>query len=178
MTCIVGLVDGDKVYVGADSASAEGWEVRQTKLPKVFRNGNFIIGYTTSFRMGQILQHHLSVRNQFEGEADDAYMVKAFAEAARTALKDHGFAKIESNEEKGGTFLVGYRGRLYSVHSDFQVNEMADGYDACGCGRAYALAGLAALVELGPEERITRALEIAAHFSGGVIPPFHILSDG
>jgi len=127
--------------------------------------------------MGQILQYHLSVRRQFEGEADDQYMVKAFAEAVRKALKEHGFAKIENSEESGGTFLVGYRGHLYSFASDFQVNEMADGYDACGCGEDFALGAMKALEGLPPEERIIQALESAAAFSGAVIPPFHILSE-
>lgn len=177
MTCIVGLAEEGKVYIGADSASAAGWTVRQTKLPKVFRNGDFIIGYTQSFRMGQILQHHLSVRKQFVGEGHNEYMVKAFAEAVRESLKSHGFAKTENNVERGGEFLVGYKGHLYSFDSDFQVNEMAMGYDACGCGENFALGAMKALEGVPPEERITKALECAATFSGAVIPPFHILSE-
>ena len=174
MTCIVGVAQEGKVYIGADSASVSGWCVRQTELPKVFKTGNFVIGYTTSFRMGQILQHHLTVRSQYEDEEDDQFMVRAFAEAVRECLKARGFAKVENNVEKGGTFLVGYRGRLYSVDDDFQVNEMIDGYDACGCGYPFALGAMKALGQELPEERIKHALEIAAHFSGWVKPPFHI----
>jgi len=174
MSCIIGLVEGETVYIGADSASADGWEVRATKLPKVFRVGRLIIGYTTSFRMGQILQHDLDVAPQ-ERENDDKYMVSVFVEAVRECLKEHGYSKIENNREEGGTFLVGYHGHLYSIGNDYQVNEMADGVDACGCGREYALGAMRALAHLPARERITKSLEIAAYFSGAVMPPFRIL---
>ena len=174
MTCIIGLAENDKVYIGADSASVEGWTVRATRLPKVFRVGEFVIGYTDSFRMGQILQHHLKVQDQGD-ESDMEYMVRFFVEAVRGCLKEYGYAKVENNTEEGGTFLVGYKGHLYSVESDFQVNEAADGYAACGCGEKFALGAMKALEHLLPRQRIRRSLEIAAYFSGAVIPPFKVL---
>ena len=175
MTCIIGLVSKGKVYMGGDSAGASGWTVRPVQSPKVFKVGPFIIGYTTSFRMGEILQYHLSVQAQ-DGKSDHEYMVQQFAEAVRVALKEHGFAKVENNVEGGGTFLVGYHGHLYSVGDDFQMTEHSDGYDACGCGKSFALGAMKALGELEPKARIRQALKIAAYFSGGVLPPFHILS--
>ena len=173
MTCIVGLVHNNKVYIGADSSAVSGWQVRATKLDKVFRKGPFLIAYTDSFRMGQILRYHLDVQPQ-DGETDIDYMVRHFVDAIRTRFKELGFAKVENNEESGGMFLVGYRGHLYAVESDFQVNEMADGFDSWGCGSDYALGAMKALEHLPPIERITKALEISAHFSGGVLPPFQI----
>jgi len=175
MTCIVGLVSKGKVYMGGDSAGASGWLVRAVQSPKVFKVGAFIIGYTTSFRMGEILQYHLDVEPQKEEQADHEYMVCHFAEAVRKALKEHGFAKVENNVEEGGDFLVGYRGHLYSVNDDFQMTEHVENYDACGCGQEFALGAIKALEDWAPEERIRRALEIAAYFSGGVLPPFHIV---
>jgi ATP-dependent protease HslVU (ClpYQ) peptidase subunit len=178
MTCIIGVAHEDHVYVGADSASVYGDEIRVTRLPKVFRTGKFLIAYTGSFRMGQLLQHHLRVGPQGDGP-DDEYMVCVFAEAVRACLKDHGFARVKDNvEELSGRFLVGYQGGLYLVDPDFQVNEMADGVDACGCGREYALGAMKALESLPPRERIEKALEIAAYYSSGVIGPFHILEIG
>lgn len=173
MTCIIGLIHDGRVYMGADSMSASGWDARTTKLKKVFRlKGKFLIGYTTSFRMGQLLEHRLEVAAQ-NGEDDMAYMVTVFVEAVRSLLKDNGFSKVDNNKETGGQFLVGYNGRLYLVDSDFQVNEHADGFDACGCGQDYALAAMKALEDLPPRERIKRALEIVASFSNGVQGPFY-----
>ena len=148
--------------------------MRAIRLPKVFRLDQFIIGYTTSFRMGQILQYHLAVSPQ-EEESDNRYMIVTFAEAVRACLKDYGFATVDNNLESGGTFLVGYRGHLYCMYSDYQISEAADGIGACGCGQAYALGAMKALAAIPPEARIQQSLEIAAYFSGAVIPPFHIL---
>ena len=59
MTCIIGLVADGRVYLGGDSAAVHGWTRRRTRLRKVFRKGPFLVGYTTSFRMGQLLEHQL-----------------------------------------------------------------------------------------------------------------------
>lgn len=175
MTCIVGAVDKGVVYIGGDSASVAGWTSRITKLPKVFKKGPFLIGYTTSFRMGQLLEHALAVPLQTPKERDDMrFMVTVFVEHVRQLLKERGMAKVEANAESGGQFLVGYRSRLFSVQSDFQVNEMADGYDAVGSGAEYALGALTALRGVRPALRLKRALEISAHFNMGVSAPFFV----
>ena len=176
MTCVVGLVADDRVYIGVDSAAVSGWTRRATKLRKVFRRGPFLMGYTTSFRMGQLLEHQLDVPPQTEGQSDMAYMVGVFVESVRRLLKERGFARIEANNESGGQFLVGYRGRLYSIESDFQVGEMSDGFDAIGSGADVALGAMMALEGLKPAQRIRRALEVASHFNMGVSPPYHVTS--
>lgn len=176
MTCIVGLaLDGD-VWIGADSAATSGWQVRSTRVPKVFTHGPFIIGYTVSFRMGQLLQFYLDVQPQ-DGESSDLeYIVKRFVMAVRGCLKEGGYTTIENNKEEGGGFLIGYRGHVYRVGNEFQVTEASDGFDACGCGGNYALGAMAALGSVEPDERVRMALEIAAHFSGAVRGPFTVLS--
>lgn len=178
MTCVVGLVQDGRVYIGVDSASVQGWVRRTTNLRKVFRRGPFLIGYTTSFRMGQLLEHHLEVPKQEDDESEMAFMVTKFVERARALLKDKGFSKVESNAETGGQFLVGYRGRLYSVQNDFQVGEMTDGLDAIGSGSDFALGAMMALADLPPKRRIKKSLQIAEHFNMGVGAPFHVRTIG
>lgn len=171
MTCIVGVAHKGKVYMGADSAAVQGWTRRQTKLVKVFRRGPFLMGYTTSFRMGQLLEHQLALPQQKGGD-DLAFLVQDFVEAVRDVLKRHGYSKVEANNESAGQFLLGYRGQLYSIDSDYQVGLMADGFDAVGSGSEYALGALKSLERMQPQRRIKRALEVAAHFSMAVAPPF------
>jgi hypothetical protein len=55
MTCIVGIVENGKVYMGGDAAGVNGYSVRVRKDPKLFKVGEFLFGYTSSFRMGQLL---------------------------------------------------------------------------------------------------------------------------
>jgi ATP-dependent protease HslVU (ClpYQ) peptidase subunit len=177
MTCIIGLRENGQVYMGADSCASNGWEGRVTTFPKMFRIGKFLIGSTGSVRMGQILQYHLEIPAQ-DSETDHEYLVRVFVEAVRSALKGYGYAKIENNQEAGGSFLVGYRSNLYRFDGDFQINAFSDKMDAVGAGREYALGAMLALAELEPEERIKRSLEIASHFSSHVEKPFFVLMDG
>lgn len=177
MTCIIGLIHDGRVYMGADSQASDGWAKQMVRHPKVFQTGQFLIGYTTSFRMGQLLQYQLEVKPQ--GDEDDyAYMVTSFVEAVRKVLKDYGYAKVENNQEQGGNFLIGYNGRLYELQSDMAVLDYMDSFSAVGCGRAYALGAMEALADMPPSIRIKQALAISALFSNGVDPPFEILELG
>ena len=175
MTCIIGLEHEGEVYIGADSAAVAGWDVSETLLPKVFQRGDFLVGYTTSFRMGQILEQHLDVRERHDLETETSYIISGVIEAVRKCLKAHGFAKVDNNTEEGGCFLVGYRGKLYRVNDDYGVTRHATGFDALGCGMDYALGAMAALADIEPMARLQGSLEIAAHFSGAVMAPFTIL---
>lgn len=177
MTCIVGLVHEGRVFIGGDSAAVGGWRTRPSAVSKVFVKGPFAIGYTSSFRMGQILEHYLEVPEQAPGTDDMAFMVRVFVEQVRQCLKERGFSKVENNQEEGGTFMVGYRGRLYLIWDDYQVSEYQDGIAACGSGEAYALAALHALRARGlsPETRVLSALDAAQYFNIGVRGPFMVI---
>lgn len=179
MTCIVGLEHEGKVYIGGDSAGVNGWTMMVRADEKVFTNGPFVMGFTSSFRMGQLLRFALHVPSRAEDQADDyEFMCTTFIEAVRKCLKDGGFAKVENGVDSAGVFLVGYRGRLYYVDVDFQVGRAASGYSACGCGDEIALGALAVTsgaFALDPEQRVRRALEAAQAHSAGVRGPFHIM---
>lgn len=172
MTCIVGIVTDGKVIIGADSAGVGGLDISNRMDAKVFKNGDMVMGCTTSFRMIQLLQYQLVVPKRHPETDVMRFMVSDFVEAVRTCFRNGGFMTKDREAESGGTFLVGYANRLFVVHGDFQVGERADGFDACGCGESYALGAMAALSDLDPISRLTRALETAAHFSAGVRAPF------
>lgn len=178
MTCVIGSIEKGAVYMGADSAGVGGYSLSRRKDSKVFINGEFIMGYTSSFRMGQLLRYRFSPPKQKEGQDIFEYMISDFIEAVRSCLKDGGYTKVSSNEETGGTFLVGYRGRLFTVESDFQVGELYEDYAAIGCGQDIALGSMYSTKGKPPDERIKTALEAAEEFSAGVRGPFNILKLG
>lgn len=173
MTCIVGIASEGKVILGADSAGVGGWDISNRKDVKVFRNGPLIIGCTSSFRMIQLLQYKLVAPQRHPDTDVMRYMVSQFVEEVRTTFRNGGFLKTDANVESGGVFLVGYEGRLFCIHSDFQVAERLDGMDAVGCGDSYALGAMMAMNSaIPPKERLQKALEIAAYCSAGVRGPF------
>lgn len=178
MTCIVGLKQNGKVYIGADGAASNGSKTVKTDIEKVFKTNSFIIGYTTSFRMGQLLQYYLKdVSIKKDGQTDMEYLVQTFIPYIQKTFKDNGFSKIDSNQEKAGYFIMAYNQELYFIQSDYSVLKYSDGYCCTGCGEEYALGSLHTTKdsELPPEDRVTRALEAAAYFSDGVSEPFTIL---
>jgi len=181
MTCIVAIEHQGKVYMGGDSAAAEGWDIRETACPKVFYLGNMVVGYTSSFRMGQLLQYNLEVPKREHSNNDDMrYLVAQFIPAVRDCLKTGGYTKIENNQEEGGIFLLGWYGKIYRIYGDFQVLSTISKFAAVGCGENYAMGALAAIFAQtrnpNPEVEILRALEIAGTFSSGVRGPYYVLS--
>lgn len=180
-TCIAAVAVDGRVWIGGDSAGVGGLSICTRADRKVFSktdsSGNkFGFGFTSSFRMGQLLNYELALP-RLEG-ALDAYMVKCFIPAVRKLLRDGGYSKIENNEEHGGCFIVGVCGRIFEIFSDFQVGENAYGYAALGCGEDLALGSLhttKAAMKRSPRKRLTLALEAAQEFSAGVRAPFHII---
>jgi ATP-dependent protease HslVU (ClpYQ) peptidase subunit len=160
--------------MGCDSAVGDGWLLLTVRNPKIFQVGECLIGVAGSPRMAQILRYHLIPPSREESESDNHYIIVKFAEAVRSCFKEQGFAKVESNREEGGFFLLGYRGELYSVESNYAVLHYANDTAALGIGRMVALGALLALTHLEPEPRIQRALEVVGQLSDGVLPPYHV----
>lgn len=175
MTCIAGLVsDHGSVWIGGDSAGVAGLDLQVRSDTKVFRNGPFVMGFTSSFRMGQLLRYAFTPPDHDPRKDAEAFMVTTFIDAVRDCLKKGGYARKTNEAESAGTFLVGYRGGLYRIDSDYQVGIPADGYAAVGCGDQIALGALYASRDSGlsSRERVIQSLEAAERFSAGVRGPF------
>lgn len=180
MTCIVGLVENGKVYLGADSlGSNESFFKNIRTDKKVFTNGPFIMGFTTSFRMGQILQYKLVPPKQKRGQTDMNFMVTSFIDSVMACFEKNKFTPKEEGDSSavGGTFIVGYKNNLYMIQDDFQVSTTEDPFMAVGCGMHLALGSLhstKSLIKNDPHRKIVLALEAASAYSAGVAPPFII----
>lgn len=177
MTCIIGFVDKNKVYIGGDSAGIAGYQVQIRNDVKVFQNGDFLMGFTTSFRMGQLLHYMFKPPEHVVGMDDMEFMVKVFIPAIKACFKEGGFQRTKDGD-KGGSFLVGYKGKLYEIEDDYQVAVLRDNIASVGSGSEVAKGAMYGLmnVKMNPADRIKKALEIAAYLNAGVRPPFIIES--
>ena len=178
MTCIIGLVKDGKVYIGGDSAGVSSNDYHIRKDKKVFQKDNMVFGFTSSFRMGQILQYNFDIPYHDPRKSDFDYLCSTFIDKLIETFKSKGYATIKDNEVWGGTFIVGYNNNVYMVHNDFQVVEVARPFVACGCGKDYALGALEILVEKDyePENVIRKALDVVSRHSNAVWPPYHIVT--
>lgn len=185
MTCIVATKHNNKIYMGGDSLGSDtSFAKTVRKDVKVFINGDMLLGFTSSFRMGQILQYVMSHPERPEGISDMKYLVAYWIPALIECFEHSGYRGekgLDDHDETrtGGVFLLGYRGTLYQIDSDFQVGIPAEQYAAIGCGQDLAMGAIFTAKKLGikePDKILTVALEAAEKYSGGVQRPFLLLS--
>ncbi len=178
MTCIVGYLSPIKtVVMGGDSCASDSHIRYTVSQPKVFKKGEFLIGYTSSFRFGQLVEHDLKLPYPSPGSDPLDVMMNEFVPNLRELLKEGGFSKVENNVETGGTLIVGLRGRLFEVQEDFSVLEHKSGYCAVGSGADFALGSLHTSHQAGatPQDAVMAALRAAEAFAPGVMEPFTVL---
>lgn len=183
MTCIAAVVDGDNVYMGGDSAGVSDDSTYSLGIgseAKVWGNGGLLFGASGSFRVSQVLRWQLQVpQYNPDGEALE-YLTGPLITTMRESLQLHGALSIfeeDSTENIDGALLIGFRGRVFEVFSDFGVGELVHGYGSVGCGSPIAMGALAAteLTDIKPKRRIIMALEAAERHSAGVRGPFTVL---
>lgn len=180
MTCILGLEYDDHVYIGGDSITTNGWNKGIHIEHKVFRLDGFLIGSAGATRMRNLLQHELAIRIQAENESDEHYIVSGLSEAVRECLKGHGFLTIEAGRDTAGmgALVIGYRGRLYWMGSEFDISRFEGGICAVGVGGDFAVAALRALMltsdKIDPIPMMLQALAISGEYSAGVAPPYYV----
>jgi hypothetical protein len=182
MTCIVGLVDGGTVWMGADSlgSSTCGAYPRSSECAKLFRRGEMLLAWSGEVRVGQILEHVLEIPEHPANLPTMAYLVRLFVPALRAALADGGWRVEFDPSGPSWTVLIGYRGGLYELYSSFQIDVTDRPYLATGCATAEAHGSLYSTAGAGipPMHRVELALRAAAEHDIHVAPPFVVESIG
>lgn len=172
MTCIVGIEYNNKVYMGGDRCSSNATIKMIYSSPKIFIKDKFLFGFAGSFRFSNILQHNVKFHKQKEKQSDQEYLY-TISDVIRETLKDH---EIETTEElNSNVALIGYKGKLYELQTDFAIIHNMHNYNAIGTGSEIALGSLFTtdqILKSDPEERINIALKAATTFCVGVSGPF------
>lgn len=180
MTCIAAIIDKDgKGHIASDSLGSNGHTKANYKNKKVFKKGDMLIGYTSSYRMGQILEYSLELPPRKVKQNLDKYMYIDFINAVRQLLKIHGFSTVQNNTEEIGTFIVVTEGHIFKVQSDLAILESRDKFDACGSGEDYAIAVLHTLVaqnNTNCKAMLTQAIDTASQYVSSVGPATDYLS--
>lgn len=170
MTCICGMVRNNHVYMAGDLMGSNGFTGKVYPDSKVFVNGEFIIGYTSSFRMGQILEWNWQQPLRQEGISDREYMQLNVVESLRETFAAFGYGVKSGLEDIGGNFLIGYHGKLYEMQDNFSLLSVED-FAAVGSGQYHAEAILHLLhqeQDLHPFYIMQTAIGTAAHFTQSV----------
>ena len=181
MTCIIGYIDKDRMYLGGDSAAVTpdfNYYILNKEDEKIFRKGNILFGITGSGRMGQIIRHSFKIPRHPRKLSDTEYICSIFIDALRNCFKESGYSRIRDNEEAGGCFLMLYRGTIYKVWEDFQVGIYTSVFETFGAGGDFAKGALEILkdMEILVIDKIDRALQVSAKYNASVQPPFKVIS--
>lgn len=149
------------------------------KIFKPTKNSNFLLGFTSSYRMGQILMYSDIFPTEKEVEykdivIDHKWMVTEFIPSVKKIFKDNNYGK----DDKGGNFLVAYKDKLFEIEPDFQVGESKIEYASVGCGEYHAYGSLFALqdTDIDIVDKILTGLRSASYFTCGVDKPFYIMN--
>ena len=180
MTCIAAWVDekSGTITMGGDSVGSAKHRIRPRNDVKVFEVGEFLVGFASSFRMGQILTYQLSPEPQHVDTTDHAYMCTTVITHIRKILKAGGFTRKNAEQDMGGEFLIAYRGTIYHIEADFQVGMPAFPFCAIGCGADLAEGAMYALWKktgMEAQDIVTSAIKAASALSGWVGGPITIL---
>lgn len=180
VTCIVAIRNRKKkkVYIGADSASSNYWSINSSALQKVFRRADFLVGGAGSWRLISILQFSWTPPDHPKDMDLHVFMHTKFIDSVRDAFKEGGFLKITNEREEGGIFMVGYRGELFIIDSDFQVQHPVQDYRSIGSGMEVAHGSLystANIKSMSSKNRLILALSAASDHTPFVRPPFSVM---
>jgi hypothetical protein len=152
-----------------------------TKTNKVFQVGEFLIGYTTSFRMGQLLQYYWTPPTKSSDITDDAYLYKVLVNSIKDLFKENDWGIKEKSEFQGGNFLFGWRGRLFEMQDNLSILEL-EKFGSVGCGEYHALAAMKTMELTGsydrnPEKFLSTALTVAHSCVSGVSLEYDYLTE-
>lgn len=174
MSCIAGIAEYGKVYMGSDRLSfSEDYQIRNRKDPKIFQNGPYLIGFSGEIRPGQVLRPEYWTPPEKLVDVPDAI---------REQLEKTGACQKtpEGNDQTPTIFLIGYKGQLIQMGHDFQLIELVENFTAIGAGERYALAVLYhTRKQKDPVKRIKQSLEASAYFCAavGVLNTIYLLEN-
>lgn len=107
MTCVVALKHEGIVHMGCDSAGVGGYSRANRVDPKIYRVGDMLIGFTTSFRMGQLLGYSLTLPRHHADVPVENYMATVFINAVRDCLKAGGWHRRKRRTRSAANSLLG-----------------------------------------------------------------------
>jgi len=183
MTCIVGVKTDEGIFIGGDSFGGNEHMAGVYKTPKVFgkpkvgRTSAMVFGFTTSWRMGQILQTMPDIRKPSE-KSDIEFLITDWVDMIREHMAVAGFGQNESGREEAGAFLLGYNNNIYEIDPDYSVIEPLYNYVVTGSGVLSAYGSLATtevMKKVSAQDRILAALSAAEVHEHYVRRPFNII---
>lgn len=168
MTCILGVVENGRTWIGSDSVVSDDNTRAPTLSPKLWRAGGYLVGVAGNGAWYAVVR-----RLKWPAVASAGWPVAGLPQALVSAAGELG---LDFPAEKGtpldGSMLVGGAGKLWYADSDLSVDEYT--MIGAGSGDEAARAVLEAVPRGRARARILRALSAVARVRFDVGPPFAV----
>ena len=177
MTCVIGIKNNNKIYIGADSLAIAGQLKYNRKDKKIFYVGNILFGTAGTARSAQLLEYNLNIPQHSKGN-DFKYLCTKLVPAIRKVFIDGGAIGSDRGIEKfDGEIIVAYNNNLYYIHGDFQIGNVVENYLVIGSGAEIALGSLFndnfCKKDIVPKLQLLNALEASEKYTTTVGRPFY-----
>ena len=180
MTCIIGCIRNNELWMGADSLMSQGDRRILDPVEKMRRikgpNGiEALIALAGDFCEAQVILECLTLPEYESIDTPFSYLIKKFLPELKEVLQVYGMLKKENEIETSSIWVImGLKNRLFGIDFDFAVIEFKE-FCTQGSGADVAAGAMLALSkDMHPEERIRRALEITDELMINVGGPYHI----
>lgn len=177
MTVIIGLVAEDGlVYMGADSALSNSYELIACANRKVFQVGPFLMGVCGSARVADVLRHAFVPPKHPRGMDAGRYMRTVLLDAMRECFRKSGMYETHQPEQVDGDVLIAYKRGLYVLQGgDLHIHETVDDFVAIGSGGSVANGAMAVSHGIPAAKRVKAALEASERYTPSVRRPLYVV---
>ena len=189
MSVIVGITDGKNITMGCDSYISGDNEKFELSESKIIKKNNILIGVSGTMRGLQLLKYQLNLTTQehlSEIEditiSDEEYICNFLVNTIKEIFFNNQYTiKVDDQENHCDNYLIGYKGKLYTLDSNYQIYSTNDNYMTIGSGSQYAYGALkvqekAKILLKDPEEAVIRTISVVSKFCpsvGGEIKIFN-----
>ena len=179
MTTIIAIEHASGVTFGSDSQMTSGSSSYESAVSKTFQNGPATIGVCGYLLYANALRY--AAIPEVDTWDADRWMVRTFVPAVIDAMQTVRMADIKDpggHPNNGSGAIVAVAGRAYALGPDLSVTRHADGVYVDGSGGKYARGALDVLQtmdDLSVEDRIRRALDVAATHDVYTSGPMHVI---
>ncbi len=139
MTCIIAVGKDKDVYMAADTLGSNGHNNSRDANSKIIKmDGGVLVGYSASYRLGQLLRYEFKIPSRRVGHLGDShmyYMITKFIPRLQVlfGVNEYDMAKDEAS------LVVAFDGEVFLISHDLSVFQPMDGVMAIGSGAETAM---------------------------------------
>jgi hypothetical protein len=145
MTLILGVSTPTRMFLAADTLAYHSDHMHLAQ-PKIYERGDFFIGASGSYALGNCISHHFQIPARRSSYSDEVYVFRYVYLALRKALANLDLVTHEDGEPTiQGSIMLTYNKALYVLQENCALLKIKHAYAAIGLGSSYALGAYSAL---------------------------------